>query len=197
MELAFCLAPLNRHYDGYIRRLYRGITRHMHNQDFNLLVKRLFALLKVTFDPDQDIQQGYTLRIGDDLHIDLIGLQPGFINMRAVLGPLPTNANANSDVLLRLLHANNFAFEHPPVSIGIDPDTNGLVVWSRQASSELQHDARCAWFDRFVELASTVHTWLYSADHSSSRSTSASIKSTRKDLRVQSTLSAQQNGNAR
>jgi hypothetical protein len=59
-------------------------------------------------------------------------------------------------MLLRLMYANNFAFEHPPVSIGIDPDKAFITVWSRQALSELHDDIRCDWFDRFVRIVNST-----------------------------------------
>jgi hypothetical protein len=107
-------------------------------------------------------QPAYTVSIDDDLWIDLIGLQEGFLNLRAVVGQLPSSSE--NGILLRLLQANNFAFEHPPVSIGIDPDTASIMVWSRQALSELHNDSRCQWFDRFIRIASAVQAWWRSAD---------------------------------
>lgn len=134
-------------------------------KDFHYAVVRLLAMLNIAHDPATVIQQGFTLRVDDELQIDLIGLQEGFLNLRAVVGSLPSDQVENA-LLLRLLYANDFAFEHPPVSIGIDPQSASIRVWSRQALSELRDDVRCAWFDRFLGIASTLQAWLKSADHS-------------------------------
>ena len=135
----------------------------MSNKDFSDVVVRLFASMNIPHDPSAPIQQGYTICIEDSLNIDLIGLQQGFINLRSVIGTLPNNVE--NDMLMRLLYANQFAFEHPPVSIGIDPETHAVTVWSRQALAELRNDVRSDWFDRFIKLTSTVQNWLHSSDH--------------------------------
>jgi len=154
----------------------------MSNKDFHDVVVRLFASMNMQHDQAATTHQGYTIRVDDTLHIDLIGLQQGFINLRSVIGTLPDKVE--NDMLLRMLYANNFAFEHPPVSIGIDPDTASVTVWSRQALSELKNDVRCDWFERFVKLASVIHHWL----HSSNRTTplaASSMAGTRDKLHMQ------------
>lgn len=133
----------------------------MHRQDFEQLVSPLFSLLRLPHDRKASSYPGYTIRIDGMLPVDLIGLQPGFINLRSVVGTLP--ATYDHGMLLRMLYANQFAFEHPPVSIGIDPDNAAVVVWSRQALSELGGDIQCRWFERFVKIASAVRQWLDSA----------------------------------
>lgn len=134
------------------------------NKDFHYAVVRLLAMLNIPDDPATVIQQGFTVRVDADLHIDLIGLQEGFINLRSVVGTLPDPTE--NAMLLRLLYANDFAFEHPPVSIGVNPESGSITVWSRQALAELRNDVRCAWFDRFLQVASALQQWLNTADHS-------------------------------
>lgn len=133
----------------------------MVDKNFHQAVTRLLAMIDRNHD-QWGPQPAYTVSIDDDLRIDLIGLQEGFLNLRAVVGQLPSSSG--NGILLRLLQANNFAFEHPPVSIGIDPDTASITVWSRQALSELHNDIRCQWFDRFIRIASAVQAWWRSAD---------------------------------
>jgi hypothetical protein len=135
----------------------------MGDNDFHHLVTCLLSVIKLA-SSQVPAQLAYTLKVDDKLQIDLIGLQPGFVNLRAIVGQLP--GSTGNDTLLRLLYANAFAFEHPPVSIGIDPDTAHIMVWSRQALAELRDDTRCQWFDRFIRVASAVQAWLASADHS-------------------------------
>lgn len=130
----------------------------MSHPDFELLLVRLFSVLRLSRDRTASAHPGYTMRINGTLNIDLIGLQQGFINLRAVAGTL--SDGGETDPLLRMLHANQFAFEHPPVVIGVDPDTSAVTVWSRQALSELGDDISCLWFERFVAIASAVHEWL-------------------------------------
>jgi hypothetical protein len=133
----------------------------MVDKNFHQTVTRLLAMIDHKHDHGGP-QLAYTVGVDNDLRIDLIGLQEGFLNLRAVVGQLP-NSSENG-VLLRLLQANNFAFEHPPVSIGIDPETASITVWSRQALSELNDDIRCQWFNRFIRIASAVRAWWRSSD---------------------------------
>lgn len=132
----------------------------MDDKNFHQLVTRLLTLMNIPHDRVPS-EAAYTIGVDDQLQIDLIGLQEGFINLRAVLGPLP--AEDDNDTLLRLLQANTFAFEHPPVSIGVDPATGTVVIWSRQALVELRDDSRCDWFERFIRIAFAVQAWLSAA----------------------------------
>ena len=133
----------------------------MVDKNFHQAVTRLLIMIDHKHD-QWEPQSAYTVGVDDDLRIDLIGLQEGFLNLRAVVGQLPDSRE--NGVLLRLLQANDFAFEHPPVSIGINPETASITVWSRQALSELHDDIRCQWFDRFIRIASAVRAWWRSSD---------------------------------
>lgn len=131
----------------------------MSDQNFRYVAERLFKLMNLKDLHQAQIQQGYTILVDDALHIDLIGLQPGFINLRASIGQLPDHAE--NEILRRLLYANHFAFEHPPVSVGLDAEKHTITVWSRQALAEIYDDTKCCWFDRFVQIASTIQNWLH------------------------------------
>lgn len=133
----------------------------MNDDDFGAIVARLFSVLGLRSDPEALKHLGYTIKVDDGLHVDMIGLQEGFVNLRAELGVLPKNFPG--DLLLRMLHANQFAFDHPPVSIGIDPEDSGVVIWSRQAVGELRKDIDCHWFERFMKMASMLREWLHGA----------------------------------
>lgn len=133
----------------------------MVDKNFHQAVTRLLTMIDHKHD-QWEPQRAYTVGVDDNLQIDLIGLQEGFLNLRAIVGQLP--GSSENGLLLRLLQANDFAFEHPPVSIGINPDTASITVWSRQALSELHGDIRCQWFDRFLRIASAVQAWCRSSN---------------------------------
>lgn len=142
----------------------------MANPDFDKIIVQLFSTLRLPHEAMTSPNPGYTVRIEGKLLIELIGLQQGFINLRSIVGTVPDNIDSGS--LLHMLYANQFAFEHPPVSIGVDPDTAAITVWSRQALSELHGDIACLWFERFTTIASFVHRWLDAKPRSPSRSRS-------------------------
>lgn len=144
----------------------------MSHPDFEQLAARLFSTMRLPHDRAASAHAAYTIRIDGNLLIDLIGVQQGAVNLRSVFNTLP--ANIDNGALLHLLYANQFTFEHPPVSIGIDPGTAAVTVWSRQALRELGDDMQCRWFERFVMIASAVHRWLDTLSHQPSSGGSSS-----------------------
>ena len=130
---------------------------------FHQTIDHLLRSKNIVLNRDAAAQLGYTIREDEGLFIDLIGLQPGQLNLRSVVGTLPAHAQRGS--VLRLLQANQFGFEHPPVSVGIDDQTFAVTVWSRQALAELAADHDCLWYLRFVQIASLIRQWLLGADH--------------------------------
>jgi hypothetical protein len=125
---------------------------------FLAVASHLFAHLRLDGNPAETGSEAYTVTLGEELQIQVIGLQPGFLGLLAFVGKMPQGADGNT--WRTLLHANRFSFEQPHVCVGMEPHTDDVTLWTCQRLDELDGNAAVRLFERFAEMAQLVRRWL-------------------------------------
>ncbi|MFP1893019.1 CesT family type III secretion system chaperone [Lonsdalea quercina] len=99
--------------------------------------------------PEEDI---YQLVFDHDLHIHLIGSQPGYLNIVATF--IAPHAWRTPEGFQTLLAENLFSLRHPAITLGYDSQSKKMVLYVRQPLDELSVE----------HAAKTFHDFLMRAD---------------------------------
>jgi predicted Fe-S protein YdhL (DUF1289 family) len=124
---------------------------------FLICVAHILRLLKIDIT-DESMPAGrevFTLTLESGLAIHLIGSQSSYLNIWSFPGLFPKSA-PNSE-LVKLLAVNSFVSAHPPVCVGLERDSQEIIVWTRQTLTELNEVVLTDLFDRFVYTAEALH----------------------------------------
>ncbi|HEY0843914.1 MAG TPA: CesT family type III secretion system chaperone [Noviherbaspirillum sp.] len=99
----------------------------------------------------------YTVRV-DQVDIELVGRQAGFISFLCFPGELPT---PSSEALSVLLAANSYQQAAPIITISLLDMTPAKVsIWSRLSLAQANTAELAGLFLRFAELARATHYWI-------------------------------------
>jgi len=102
--------------------------------EFHQLMKELLRFMQIL--PSQlTPNEVYSFTIDDKTEISFLQQQPGSLDM---LVHAATLANPKADSVLRkLLEMNLFAYSGPNISVGMNPKTGAISLWSRMALADM------------------------------------------------------------
>jgi hypothetical protein len=120
---------------------------------FQNVALKLFKVMKL---PDfLKEAPGYTVTFSDNLPIKIFGMQEEYINMVSEVGIVL--AKIGSDELLNLLYANQFNDVTPQITLGINPNSRHVVLWTREILNKLREEKEVIqFFERFTNIAMMV-----------------------------------------
>jgi Tir chaperone protein (CesT) family len=102
--------------------------------DFHELMKELLLFMQIK--PFSDAApEVYSFTFENKTEIKICSRQPGTFDMIVKIGVVQ-NQKAHT-VLLNLLSMNRYISDGPCLSIGIDPDSGIVILWSRQSLAAL------------------------------------------------------------
>ncbi|MFP1750099.1 CesT family type III secretion system chaperone [Lonsdalea quercina] len=98
--------------------------------------------------PEEDI---YRLVFDHDLHIHLIGSQPGYLNIVATF--IAPHVWRTHEGFQALLAENLFSLRHPAITLGYDSQSKKLVLYVRQPLDEFSAEHAVKTFHDFLMRA--------------------------------------------
>ncbi|AXW86535.1 hypothetical protein CKQ53_05715 [Lonsdalea britannica] len=98
--------------------------------------------------PEEDL---YRLVFDHDLHIHLIGSQPGYLNIVATF--VAPHAWRTPEGFQALLAENVFSLRHPAITLGYDSPSKKMVLYARQPLEELSAELAVKTFHEFLTRA--------------------------------------------
>jgi len=128
---------------------------------FHTVVCGLLQQLGLEVTPDMFSQSSFcTVTIGTT-SIELVGIQPGFINLFSFPGTGAKPLSLSAQALALLMAINRYQSAHPAVSISILSGSPAkLMLWSRLPLPEANHETVGNLFARFTDISQVVQAWL-------------------------------------
>lgn len=127
------------------------------SSSFHTTVKNLLKQYNIAITPKSD-HDVYLLTLGEKLEVHLIGTQQGYLNLACTIGEL--NATTPQAMLKTLLAVNHPSLTDPAFQIGLDADTENVVLAVRESLANLDSVNSYALLKQFIDKAVQLHDWL-------------------------------------
>jgi hypothetical protein len=136
----------------------RTDNSHISNaQDFHGLMQQLLQYMKIA-PSAESLGEVYSFTFDRKTEVKLFSLTPDALEMHIMLGVLSDQAAPT--VMLNLLHLNRYISEGPCMSIGVDPDSRAVTVWSRHSLVDMDLAKLAGVIRAALSRASLAHACL-------------------------------------
>ena len=101
----------------------------------------------------------YVMTLEGDLSVELSESPPDFLTVSCLL-PISSQRFMDPETLGILLQTNVLGLEHPPILTGAIVEQKKIILWTRQPFLMLDSRAMQRLFERYIEQAQKMRSWL-------------------------------------